>query len=79
MLITYLRKPNGQIDEQVEISRNVKSNDTKTCNIIMDFKEKKVEKCVVEGQTVTKDWEQLREYFYKVYPEVIEQLEKATG
>ena len=44
MLITYLRKPGGKIDEQVEVSRNLKPKDKTNCNVILDFVEKKVEK-----------------------------------
>jgi hypothetical protein len=76
MLITYYKKAGGQIDEQVEISRNLKPKDHSTCNVIMDFKEKKVEKCVIEGQTLTKEWNQLRDYYFKVYPDVVEKIEK---
>ena len=76
MLITYLKKPGGKIDEQVEVARNLKEKDKTTCNVILDFFEKKVEKCVVEGNVLTKDWDQLRNYYAKVYPDVIEQMEK---
>jgi len=61
MLITYLRKPNGQIDEQVEIAKSVRTKDIQTCNVIMDFQEKKVEKCLIEGKTVDTTWQQLRD------------------
>lgn len=78
MLITYLRKPNGQIDEQVEITRNLRQKDKQICNVIMDFKDKKIERCFIEGKTLTQDWNQLRDYYYKVYPEVIDRIEKGT-
>lgn len=76
MLITYYKKAGGQIDEQVEISRNLKPKDKTTCNVIMDFKDKKIEKCVIEGHVLTQDWQQLRDYYHKVYPDVIEKIEK---
>lgn len=76
MLITYIRKPNGQIDEQVEITRNIKPKDTQICNVIMDFKDKKVERCFIEGKVISKDWQQLRDYYHKVYPDVVERIEK---
>jgi len=78
LLITYLRKQNGQIDEQVEISRNLRPKDMQICNVVMDFKDKKVERCFIEGKTVSKDWSQLRDYYYTVYPEVIDRIEKDT-
>jgi coenzyme F420-reducing hydrogenase gamma subunit len=76
LLIKYLRKPNGQIDEQVELSKNVKPKDIQTCSVIMDFKEKKVDKCFIEGTVITTDWDKLVEYYKQVYPEVIEDLQK---
>jgi len=79
MLITYVRKPNGQIDEQVEITKNIKPKDMQMCNVVMDFKDKKVERCFIEGKIVSQNWEQLRDYYYKVYPDVIDRLEKQTS
>ena len=37
LLIVFLRKPNGQIDEQVSISKRIRPADLQTCNVIMDF------------------------------------------
>lgn len=76
MLITYLRKPNGQIDEQVEIAKSVRTKDIQTCNVIMDFQEKKVNKCLIEGKVIDTTWDQLRDYYQKVYPEVVDRIEK---
>lgn len=76
MLITYLRKPNGQIDEQVEIAKTVRTKDIQTCNVIMDFQEKKVNKCFIEGKTIDTTWDQLRDYYQKVYPDVVDRIEK---
>jgi hypothetical protein len=71
-----MRKPGGQIDEVAAVSRNVKQKDLQTCNIIMDFKERKVVKCVVDGNRVDTNWEKLSEYYKQVYPNVISQIEK---
>ena len=76
LLIQFLRKPNGQIDEQVSISKRLRPADIQTCNVIMDFAKKKVEKCVVEGKTVDTDWYKLNEYYKRIYPALIDQLEK---
>lgn len=75
-LATYIRKPDGKIDEQVEISKNLKDNDIQTCNIILDFKEKKVVKSVIQGQSVPTTWETILEHYRKVYPDYIDELEK---
>ena len=75
-MIVFMRKPNGQIDEQVSISKRVRPADIQTCNVIMDFAKKKVEKCVVEGKTVDTNWYKLNEYYKRIYPALIDQLEK---
>ena len=77
LLITYLAKPGGQIDEQVQMAKSVKPKDLQTCNIILDFQKKNVDKCLIEGKVVSKDWEQLCGYFKQIYPDVIDRLEKA--
>ena len=79
LLITYVKKPNGQIDEQVEVARNLKPKDLQVCNVILDFKDLKIEKCVIEGQVISKDWEQLSGYYKQVYPAIIERLEKEVS
>ena len=76
LLIVFVRKPNGQIDEQVSISKRVRNSDIQTCNVILDFAKKNVEKCVVEGKVVDTTWDKMIEYYKRVYPTLIDQLEK---
>ena len=76
LLITFVRKPGGQIDEMVTVSKRVKTSDLQTCNVIMDYGKKKVDKCVIEGKVLERDWENMHEYYKKIYPNLIEQLEK---
>lgn len=74
LLITYVRKPGGQIDEQMIFSKTIKTNDLQICNVIMDYKEEKIIKCVIESNIVPTSFEKLNEYYEKIYPNVIEQL-----
>ena len=74
-LVTYTAKANGQIDEVVGVSRNIKPNDIQTCSVIMDYKNQKVDKCVIEGKKVDTDWERLHTYYRDLYPNIIERLE----
>lgn len=76
LLITFWRKPGGQIDEQVSTSKKLKATDRQTCNVILDYAAKKVEKCVIEGKVVDMDWDKTNEYYKKIYPALIMQLEK---
>lgn len=75
LLITYVKRANGQIDEQVGVAKKLREKDITMCNIIMDFKEKKVEKCIIEGTNMNSDWEKLYGYYQPLYSSVIERLE----
>ena len=79
LLITFLRKPGGQIDEQVAVGKKVKPADLQTCNVIIDYADKKVLKCVVEGKVVDSEWDKMCDYYKRVYPTLIDQLEKANS
>ena len=79
LLITFMRKPGGQIDESVAVSKNIKKADLQTCNVIIDYAKKKVDKCVIEGKVVDTDFEKMNEYYKKVYTNLIEQLEKEAS
>lgn len=79
LLITFVRKPGGQIDEQIAVGKKVKQADLQTCNVIVDYAEKKVIKCVVEGKVVDTDFERMDAYYKQVYPNLIGQLEKEAS
>lgn len=79
LLIQFVRKPGGQIDEQVTVSKKIKTSDVQTMNVIMDYAERKIEKCVIEGKKLDQDWDKMNEYYKKIYPALIEQLEKEAA
>lgn len=76
LLITFLRKPGGQIDEMVKIAKKLKPADIQTCNVILDYGNNKINKCVIEGKKLDTDWDRMNDYYKKIYPQLIEQLEK---
>jgi hypothetical protein len=76
LLITFMRKPGGQIDEQVTISKRVRTSDLQTVNVIIDFAKKTVDKCIIEGKKIDTDFDKMNEYYKKIYPNLIQQLEK---
>lgn len=57
-------------------SKKLKATDRQMCNVILDFANKKVEKCVIEGKVVDMDWDKVNQYYKKIYPAIIAQLEK---
>jgi hypothetical protein len=74
-----MRKPGGQIDEQVTISKRVKTSDLQTVNVIIDYAKKAVDKCVIEGKVVDTDFDRMNDYYKRIYPNLISQLEKEAG
>lgn len=66
----------GQIDEMVNVSKRVRTSDMNNANVILDFADKKIIKCVIEGKEHETTFEQMREYYYKVYPQLVDQLER---
>lgn len=66
----------GQIDEMVNVSKRVRTSDMNNANVILDFADKKIIKCVIEGKEHETTFEQMREYYFKVYPQLVDQLER---
>ncbi len=79
LLITYITKPNKQIDEVISIVKNIKTRDIQTCNVILDFKLQRVEKCTMDGVVAPKDWDRIVSYYYQHYANVIERLFEENG
>jgi hypothetical protein len=75
LLVTFLRKSGGRIDEQAGFSKVIKQKDLSECNVILDYQEQKVVKCVIEGKVVPTSFESMHEYYKKVYPNMITQME----
>ena len=42
----------------------------------MNFATKTIEKCVIEGEIKVMEWDKIRNYYYEIYPSIIDQLEK---
>ncbi len=76
LLITFARRRAGQIDEMVSVSQKLKPDDMQLVNVILDFADKKVVKCIIEGKNHDTTFDKMREYYVKVYPNLVEQLER---
>ena len=74
LILTYFRKANGQIDEQMAVANRVKPNDIQTANVILDFKKLAIVKCSVGAVQVNRDWDHIVSYYYQHYANVIERL-----
>ena len=79
LLLTYYTRANGQIDEVMAVSKNLKKNDLQTCNVILDFKTLSVLKCSMAGTQVPKDFDRIAAYYHQHYAATIERLFKENG
>ena len=79
-IVTYYTKPNGQIDEVVAVSKNLKKNDLQTASVILDFKNQRVERCRANGINIEdKRWEKIAGYYGQHYQNVFERLARENG
>lgn len=67
---------NGQIDEMVNVAKRVRTSDMNNANVILDFADKTIVKCIIEGKQHDTTFDQMRNYYFKVYPQLVEQLER---
>jgi hypothetical protein len=79
LIINYYRKPNGKLDEATTVSKKVKMRDWQSAAVILDFKECKVLKATLDGQSVPKDFDRIVAFYHQHYPNIIERLFNENG
>ena len=79
LIITYIKRPNGQMDESAQVAMRVKPKDLQMASVILDFKTLSVVKCSLNGATVPRDWDRIVNYYYQHYKAVIERLFNENG
>jgi hypothetical protein len=79
LLLTYYKKSDGKIDEVMAVSRNIKTRDIQTCNVILDFKKLQVVKATMGGVNVPKDFDRIVQYYHQHYSSTIERLFAENG
>lgn len=78
-LVRYLKKPNGQMDEEVSVRKSLRTKDLQSSSVILDFKTQQVVVSSLDGKTVPKDWWKIRDFYHQHYPKMIEDLEAFHG
>jgi len=79
LIITYFKKPNGQIDEVMAVAKNLKRRDLDTSNVILDFKKLEVVKATSGGVNIAKDFDTIVTYYIKHYEKIVTRLFKENG
>lgn len=77
--IAFFRKKNGQIDEMVKVAKKLTEEEIEASNVIIDYADRKVEKCIIEGKHIETDFDRMNEYYKKVYPQLVDQLEREAS
>jgi hypothetical protein len=76
-LVTYMKKPDGRMDELVSVSQRCRPRDLTEASVILDFRDKAVLKSSLRGTTIPRDWQRIRDYYHLHYAKVIDQLESS--
>jgi hypothetical protein len=79
LILTYYKKPTGQIDEVLAVAKNLKTRDHATANVILDFKKLEVVKCSMGGVVVPRDFNKIVEYYMQHYENIITRLFAENG
>ena len=79
MTLTYFKQASGKIDEVMAVAKRIKPKDLQSASIILDFQDQKVLKCVIDGNSMPKDWDTIVAYYYKHYQAIMERLFKENG
>ena len=74
-LVKYSKKPTGQMDEVVSVSKKIKLRDSQSSAVILDFKTRQVIQASMDGVTVPKDWNRIRDFYHQHYARLIEDIE----
>ena len=78
-LVSYLKQANGQMDEVVSVSSNLKLKDRQTAAVVLDFRTQSVLQCSMNGTTVPKDWDRIVSFYYQHYAATLDRLAKQNG
>ena len=63
------------MDEEVSVSKKIKLQDSQSSAVILDFKTRKVVQASMDGVTVPRDWNRIRDFYHQYYARLIEDLE----
>lgn len=78
-IVKYMKKPNGQMDELVSVSKNTRMNDLQTSAVILDFKTQTVVLASLDGKSVPKDFNRICGFYYQHYKNIIDRLCQENG
>lgn len=63
------------MDELVEVSKKLRARDQSYAAVILDFKLHRVEKAHLDGVTLPRNYQRIRDYYFQHYQKLIGNLE----
>lgn len=63
------------MDELVAVSKKIKMSDATCAAVILDFKQRRVEKAHLDGTTLPRDFDRIRGFYAQHYAGIIQDLE----
>lgn len=80
-IVTYVRravrgKSELQTDEVISISKALRPRDIQTASVILDFSRRRIEKANFNDITIDRNWDKIRDFYFKHYESTIKQLEE---
>lgn len=79
LLLRYLRKPNGQMDEVMSVAKRLTLKDHQSSAVILDFKTCQVIQATLQGTTIPKDFDRIVQYYHQYYASIIQRLFNENG
>ena len=79
LILTYYYQANGKIDEGMTVTNSIRTKDSQTASVILDFRDQKVLKASLRDTTIPKDWDRIVSYYYPFYTHIIERLFAENG
>lgn len=73
-IVKYIKQPNGQFNEQSYMDKKVRKRDEDMASIILDYKDRKVVKAVMNDEVLPRDFDRLDSFYHPHYPETIDYL-----
>ena len=78
-LITYVKRPNGKVDEQTQVANRLRTKDWQMANVILDFQDMKVLAASAQGVNVPKIWDSVHDYYLQFYESTFRRLHLENG
>lgn len=79
LIIKYIKTPDGKFNEQALVETKLRAKDYDTAAVILDYKNKKVLKAVIDNKVLPRNFERFDQYYKEFFPDVVGSLRIANN